>query len=52
MSSVANAAPAPAPAPNGPHRTSDAGGHWVLTLSCSDRPGIVHAVSGAIVAAR
>ncbi|HEY8318762.1 MAG TPA: formyltetrahydrofolate deformylase [Amnibacterium sp.] len=25
--------------------------HWVLTLSCADRPGIVHAVSGAIVAA-
>ena len=26
-------------------------GHWVLTLVCDDRPGIVHAVSGAIVAA-
>ena len=25
--------------------------HWVLTLVCNDRPGIVHAVSGAIVAA-
>jgi formyltetrahydrofolate deformylase len=25
--------------------------HWVLTLVCTDRPGIVHAVSGAIVAA-
>ncbi len=25
--------------------------HWVLTLVCSDRPGIVHAVSGAIVEA-
>jgi len=25
--------------------------HWVLTLACADRPGIVHAVSGAIVAA-
>ena len=23
--------------------------HWVLTLVCNDRPGIVHAVSGAIV---
>jgi formyltetrahydrofolate deformylase len=23
--------------------------HWVLTLVCTDRPGIVHAVSGAIV---
>jgi formyltetrahydrofolate deformylase len=26
--------------------------HWVVTLICADRPGIVHAVSGAIVAAR
>lgn len=26
--------------------------HWVVTLSCVDGPGIVHAVSGAIVAAR
>jgi formyltetrahydrofolate deformylase len=25
--------------------------HWILTLVCDDRPGIVHAVSGAIVAA-
>ncbi|MGN6742258.1 MAG: formyltetrahydrofolate deformylase [Amnibacterium sp.] len=25
--------------------------HWVLTLACPDRPGIVHAVSGAIVEA-
>jgi formyltetrahydrofolate deformylase len=25
--------------------------HWVLTLICPDRPGIVHAVSGAIVEA-
>ncbi len=25
--------------------------HWILTLVCEDRPGIVHAVSGAIVAA-
>lgn len=24
--------------------------HWILTLVCADRPGIVHAVSGAIVA--
>lgn len=23
--------------------------HWVLTLVCNDRPGIVHAISGAIV---
>ena len=26
--------------------------HWVLTLSCADRPGIVHAISGAVVQAR
>jgi formyltetrahydrofolate deformylase len=26
--------------------------HWVITLVCADRPGIVHAVSGAIVEAR
>ena len=26
--------------------------HWVVTLSCIDGPGIVHAISGAIVAAR
>ena len=25
--------------------------HWVLTLVCTDRPGIVHSVSGAIVQA-
>lgn len=25
--------------------------HWILTLVCKDRPGIVHAVSGAIVEA-
>jgi formyltetrahydrofolate deformylase len=25
--------------------------HWTLTLVCKDRPGIVHAVSGAVVAA-
>jgi len=24
-------------------------GHWVLTFSCLDRPGIVHAISGAII---
>ncbi len=27
-------------------------GHWVLTFVCQDQPGIVHAVSGAIVEAR
>jgi formyltetrahydrofolate deformylase len=26
--------------------------HWVLTLVCKDRPGIVHAISGAIVQAQ
>ena len=26
--------------------------HWIVTLVCEDRPGIVHAVSGAIVQAR
>ena len=26
--------------------------HWVLTLVCEDRPGIVHAISGAIVEAQ
>lgn len=25
--------------------------HWVLTFVCPDRPGIVHAISGAVVAA-
>ena len=25
--------------------------HWILTLTCEDRPGIVHAISGAIVEA-
>ena len=24
--------------------------HWVITIVCPDMPGIVHAVSGAIVA--
>ena len=25
--------------------------HWILTLVCEDKPGIVHAISGAIVMA-
>src|SRR5680860_641303 len=29
-----------------------ANNHWVITLVCGDQPGIVHAVSGAIVEAR
>ena len=31
--------------------TSALSTHWVLTLVCSDRPGIVHSISGAIVTA-
>jgi formyltetrahydrofolate deformylase len=31
---------------------TDATTHWILTLVCEDRPGIVHAISGAIVEAR
>lgn len=31
--------------------TDDGYTHWVLTLVCSDRPGIVHAITGAIVSA-
>ncbi|MDO7883685.1 formyltetrahydrofolate deformylase [Salinibacterium soli] len=30
---------------------TDAATHWILTLVCEDKPGIVHAVSGAIVEA-
>ena len=41
---------APATATSNPATASS--NHWVLTFSCADRPGIVHAVSGAIVAAR
>ncbi len=26
--------------------------HWVLTLECPDRPGIVHAITGAVAAAQ
>jgi formyltetrahydrofolate deformylase len=36
----------PAPAPSG--TAPDAPTHWVLSLSCPDRPGIVHAVSGLL----
>ncbi len=25
--------------------------HWVLTFVCPDKPGIVHAISGAVVEA-
>jgi formyltetrahydrofolate deformylase len=31
--------------------TSAATTHWVLTIVCEDKPGIVHAISGAIFAA-
>ncbi len=37
----------PTPAPTATTPT-----HWTLTLVCDDRPGIVHAVSGAVVAAQ
>ncbi|TDE97571.1 formyltetrahydrofolate deformylase [Occultella glacieicola] len=30
--------------------TTEAPDHWVLTLSCPDRPGIVHAVAGVLAA--
>ncbi len=30
---------------------TDTATHWILTLVCDDRPGIVHAISGAIVEA-
>ena len=30
-------------------RVSETSTHWILTLVCRDQPGIVHAVSGAIV---
>lgn len=32
--------------------TTASKGHWVLTLICNDRPGIVHAISGAILQAK
>jgi formyltetrahydrofolate deformylase len=31
---------------------STASTHWILTLICRDQPGIVHAISGAVVQAR
>lgn len=40
----------PAPAPGTPG--SGTPRRWVLALSCPDRPGIVHAVTGAIATAR
>src|SRR3954469_13015875 len=41
-------------APSDPLQTDDVTGrprHWVLSLVCRDEPGIVHAISGAIVEA-
>ncbi|BDI23786.1 formyltetrahydrofolate deformylase [Herbiconiux sp. L3-i23] len=35
-----------------PETAHTGAGNWVLTLVCRDQPGIVHAVSGAIVEAR
>ena len=46
-SAPATPAQFPAPVPTTPPSPS----HWVLTLSCVDQPGIVHAVTAAIVAA-
>jgi formyltetrahydrofolate deformylase len=34
--------------PTSPSADTGAGTHWVLTLSCPDRPGIVHAVAGLL----
>jgi formyltetrahydrofolate deformylase len=34
-----------------PERTEKTPNHWVITLSCTDTPGIVHAISGAIISA-
>ncbi|NKI43287.1 formyltetrahydrofolate deformylase [Streptomyces sp. LD120] len=39
------AAAAPSPGPAGGTGAGDTSGHYVLTLSCPDRQGIVHAVS-------
>ncbi len=33
---------------DGPDAAGAPGTHWVLTLSCPDRPGIVHAVAGLL----
>ncbi len=38
--------------PSSPAGVPGRPGHWVLSLVCRDEPGIVHAISGAIVAAR
>jgi formyltetrahydrofolate deformylase len=56
------AAPASADRPTGTAESSGkarigdgarpAGNHWTLTFACPDLPGIVHAVSGAVVQAR
>src|SRR3954447_19408673 len=40
-----------APPPIGSPTVTTGPTHWVLTLTCADRPGVVHAVSGAIVEA-
>nr|WP_300337509.1 formyltetrahydrofolate deformylase [Actinomyces sp.] len=47
MSSAPTTAPATAATPTPSPTTGDAQ-HLVLTLSCPDRPGIVHAVTGAL----
>ena len=43
MAQPSPAQPGHATAPHGPH------GDFVLVLSCPDRPGLVHAVSGFLV---
>ncbi len=35
-----------------PWKVTETATHWILSISCDDRPGIVHAISGAIVTAR
>jgi len=35
-----------------PWKGTETATHWILSISCDDRPGIVHAISGAIVTAR
>ncbi|PPG93378.1 formyltetrahydrofolate deformylase [Rathayibacter sp. AY1F3] len=56
---AASATPRPAPASTRPTGSDaawsgarPAGNHWTLTFACPDQPGIVHAVSGAVVQAR
>jgi formyltetrahydrofolate deformylase len=47
----APARPLPCPVRRYPYAgtVTDETTHWILTLVCEDRPGIVHAISGAVV---